>query len=377
MVIDNTPKQDNSLKSTEYKDTTTSVITKTQLVADPDVSIVAANMADIKNISANITDILTQTREFNNNYKALETTNAVQVLENGMNTFNASLLGQINEVIRMKDSIVSLGAMTNSIEALNQVVNVMTNLNNNILTIQALAPITDDISIVAGLNANIELIVLLQTELKAIFMNLNELHTIYNYLPELLKNNEWINKYLESQNRLQFTDDSFFTAITSIQNNLQAILNISTNLAGLNELKATLDNAPGIIQNTKTELDNLLITFKTNTSDLVANYKKELASEVVNIKLELGKLMLELAEIISNLKRCVNSGNGGGTGVGYNFVAGTNIRISQNDPDVTISSATINAGTNIQVVKDEANNSYSISSSASGLTIDNIELLLQ
>lgn len=369
MVIDNT-KQSSDRQAdalTSYVDKTVSQVVVTQITADESARICADNIADIKAVANSITNILTQTKAFNENYTKLQNTmpnsnkKAIEVLDESIVKFNTALVLNINKVCEISTQINDLAKIKDTLTNLMTLERVMINLNDNLTTLVKLGANVDNIQTVAGLSANIEVIVQMQDKLIKLYDNINQLETIYFYLPDLLQVYSWIVQYKKSQQKNNFTDDEFFTSVIKLIANLESLINLSVNVKDLLAVKKQLDNAPTLLQNIKDELANLEVQYAANLRDDFINYKRELGVFVADTKIQIG-------ELIGLLKASIGGSNTGGGGTGGATVAETLVAIKQGSgitisrdtkhDTITISSNikefdidTIRAGDNIKIIK--------------------------
>lgn len=369
MVIDNT--QQSSVEQTDaltgYVDKTVSRVVVTQITADESSRICAENIADIKAVASSITNILTQTREFNDKYNALQNVmpnsnkKAIEVLDESLIKFTTALVLNIDKVCEISDDITDLAKIKDVMRNLMTLDKIMIKLNDNLDTLVKLGANVDNIQIVANLSEKIERILILENKLITLYDNIHQLETLYNYLPELLQVYGWIVQYKKSQAINNFTDDEFFTSIIKLIANLEALINLSVNVKDLLAVKKQLDNAPTLLANIKAELATLETQYSANLRDEFINYKRELGVFVADTKIQIGELLGLLKGTISGS----NSGGTGGSGVTIaevlaNVKQGTGITISRDlkNDTITIQSNikefdidSINAGTDIQIIK--------------------------
>ena len=361
MVIDNAKQssvnQQNAL--TNHNDKTVSRVVVTQVTADESTRICAENIADIKAVANNITNILTQTREFNDKYNALQKTmpnsnkKAIEVLDESVVKFTADLVMNIDKVCEISNDITDLAQMKDVMQNLLKLENVMTKLNDNLDILIKLGANVDNIQIVANLSEKIARIVLIEDKLITLYDNIHQLETLYNYLPELLQIYAWIVQYQKSQAKNNFTDDEFFTSVIKLTKNLEELINLSVNVKDLLAVKKQLDDAPNLLANIKAELATLETQYSANLRDEFTNYKRELGVFVADTKIQIG-------ELLGLLKGTIAGSNNGNTGGGNS---------------VTIAEvlANIKQGAGIVITRDLKNDTIVIQSDIKEFNVDSIE----
>lgn len=344
MEIDNTPvadnPQDTGIQQASQQNQT--IVTHT---ADADTALVAANIADIKAVAASINSILTQTKAFNDNIVKLETTSAVngkniiQTLEDTSNTFTSNVINDINTVATISTEVSQVATLKDMIPKLVAMEQLLTAINANLATYSAVAQMSNSISVVNNLQASINQVVAIEAEILKLSAHMDELQTIFNYLQELLIIYSWIVKYKEVQNKEGFTDEAFYHAMLDIVANIQALLAIHKNMAGLLEIKQMLEDAPTLIEDLKKQLEELKTTYSQNITDLFNKYKAELT-------LWMQQQKAEVINLLNNMK------------------GGTNIFIDQVDTSRVISTLDFLAGEGLEVLVDTAKRNATFALSA-------------
>lgn len=339
MIIDNsnsttaTPVNDAAAKDPSLNNTQSILVTN---VADADTQIVAANIADIKNVSANISAILSKTEAFNINYAKLMaevdngTRTGLSVLNQSLDTFTAEIIADIDSVAAMTAELKNINNIKDVIVSVNGMQTLMDKINNNMQVITAVATSTEQISAVNKLSQSIHDVLMIQTELLNIDANMNKIQTIYNYMSELLLVCEWANSYKQQQAALGFTDEQFYNAIITLMNNLTALLEIFNNLGKLTNIYDLIQMMPDKIAETEAQLLALFTKYQLALADQQKTITRELNSIVADTKIQFAEILLKFGNIDQSTNEAIAKYVIAGTGIIINQTATNQYEVSLN-----------------------------------------------
>lgn len=339
MIIDNsnsttaTPVNDAAAKDPSLNNTQSILVTN---VADADTQIVAANIADIKNVSANISAILSKTEAFNINYAKLMaevdngTRTGLSVLNQSLDTFTAEIIADIDSVAAMTTELKNINNIKDVIVSVNGMQTLMDKINNNMQVITAVATSTEQISAVNKLSQSIHDVLMIQTELLNIDANMNKIQTIYNYMSELLLVCEWANSYKQQQAALGFTDEQFYNAIITLMNNLTALLEIFNNLGKLTNIYDLIQMMPDKIAETEAQLLALFTKYQLALADQQKTITRELNSIVADTKIQFAEILLKFGNIDQSTNEAIAKYVIAGTGIIINQTATNQYEVSLN-----------------------------------------------
>lgn len=339
MIIDNsnsttaTPVNDAAAKDPSLNNTQSILVTN---VADADTQIVAANIADIKNVSANISAILSKTEAFNTNYAKLMaevdngTRTGLSVLNQSLDTFTAEIIADIDSVAAMTAELKNINNIKDVIVSVNGMQTLMDKINNNMQVITAVATSTEQISAVNKLSQSIHDVLMIQTELLNIDANMNKIQTIYNYMSELLLVCEWVNSYKQQQAALGFTDEQFYNAMITLMNNLTALLEIFNNLGKLTNIYDLIQMMPDKIAETEAQLLALFTKYQLALADQQKTITRELNSIVADTKIQFAEILLKFGNIDQSMNEAIAKYVIAGTGIIINQTATNQYEVSLN-----------------------------------------------
>lgn len=339
MIIDNsnsttaTPVNDAAAKDPSLNNTQSILVTN---VADADTQIVAANIADIKNVSANINAILSKTEAFNTNYAKLMaevdngTRTGLSVLNQSLDTFTAEIIADIDSVAAMTAELKNINNIKDVIVSVNGMQTLMDKINNNMQVITAVATSTEQISAVNKLSQSIHDVLMIQTELLNIDANMNKIQTIYNYMSELLLVCEWVNSYKQQQAALGFTDEQFYNAMITLMNNLTALLEIFNNLGKLTNIYDLIQMMPDKIAETEAQLLALFTKYQLALADQQKTITRELNSIVADTKIQFAEILLKFGNIDQSMNEAIAKYVIAGTGIIINQTATNQYEVSLN-----------------------------------------------
>lgn len=339
MIIDNsnsttaTPVNDAAAKDPSLNNTQSILVTN---VADADTQIVAANIADIKNVSANISAILSKTEAFNINYAKLMaevdngTRTGLSVLNQSLDTFTAEIIADIDSVAAMTAELKNINNIKDVIVSVNGMQTLMDKINNNMQVITAVATSTEQISAVNKLSQSIHDVLMIQTELLNIDANMNKIQTIYNYMSELLLVCEWANSYKQQQAALGFTDEQFYNAMITLMNNLTALLEIFNNLGKLTNIYDLIQMMPDKIAETEAQLLALFTKYQLALADQQKTITRELNSIVADTKIQFAEILLKFGNIDQSTNEAIAKYVIAGTGIIINQTATNQYEVSLN-----------------------------------------------
>lgn len=339
MIIDNsnsttaTPVNDAAAKDPSLNNTQSILVTN---VADADTQIVAANIADIKNVSANINAILSKTEAFNTNYAKLMaevdngTRTGLSVLNQSLDTFTAEIIADIDSVAAMTAELKNINNIKDVIVSVNGMQTLMDKINNNMQVITAVATSTEQISAVNKLSQSIHDVLMIQTELLNIDANMNKIQTIYNYMSELLLVCEWANSYKQQQAALGFTDEQFYNAMITLMNNLTALLEIFNNLGKLTNIYDLIQMMPDKIAETEAQLLALFTKYQLALADQQKTITRELNSIVADTKIQFAEILLKFGNIDQSMNEAIAKYVIAGTGIIINQTATNQYEVSLN-----------------------------------------------
>lgn len=339
MIIDNsnsttaTPVNDAAAKDPSLNNTQSILVTN---VADADTQIVAANIADIKNVSANINAILSKTEAFNTNYAKLMaevdngTRTGLSVLNQSLDTFTAEIIADIDSVAAMTTELKNINNIKDVIVSVNGMQTLMDKINNNMQVITAVATSTEQISAVNKLSQSIHDVLMIQTELLNIDANMNKIQTIYNYMSELLLVCEWANSYKQQQAALGFTDEQFYNAMITLMNNLTALLEIFNNLGKLTNIYDLIQMMPDKIAETEAQLLALFTKYQLALADQQKTITRELNSIVADTKIQFAEILLKFGNIDQSTNEAIAKYVIAGTGIIINQTATNQYEVSLN-----------------------------------------------
>lgn len=339
MIIDNsnsttaTPVNDAAAKDPSLNNTQSILVTN---VADADTQIVAANIADIKNVSANINAILSKTEAFNTNYAKLMaevdngTRTGLSVLNQSLDTFTAEIIADIDSVAAMTTELKNINNIKDVIVSVNGMQTLMDKINNNMQVITAVATSTEQISAVNKLSQSIHDVLMIQTELLNIDANMNKIQTIYNYMSELLLVCEWVNSYKQQQAALGFTDEQFYNAMITLMNNLTALLEIFNNLGKLTNIYDLIQMMPDKIAETEAQLLALFTKYQLALADQQKTITRELNSIVADTKIQFAEILLKFGNIDQSTNEAIAKYVIAGTGIIINQTATNQYEVSLN-----------------------------------------------
>lgn len=339
MIIDNsnsttaTPVNDAAAKDPSLNNTQSILVTN---VADADTQIVAANIADIKNVSANINAILSKTEAFNTNYAKLMaevdngTRTGLSVLNQSLDTFTAEIIADIDSVAAMTAELKNINNIKDVIVSVNGMQTLMDKINNNMQVITAVATSTEQISAVNKLSQSIHDVLMIQTELLNIDANMNKIQTIYNYMSELLLVCEWVNSYKQQQAALGFTDEQFYNAMITLMNNLTALLEIFNNLGKLTNIYDLIQMMPDKIAETEAQLLALFTKYQLALADQQKTITRELNSIVADTKIQFAEILLKFGNIDQSTNEAIAKYVIAGTGIIINQTATNQYEVSLN-----------------------------------------------
>lgn len=339
MIIDNsnsttaTPVNDAAAKDPSLNNTQSILVTN---VADADTQIVAANIADIKNVSANINAILSKTEAFNTNYAKLMaevdngTRTGLSVLNQSLDTFTAEIIADIDSVAAMTAELKNINNIKDVIVSVNGMQTLMDKINNNMQVITAVATSTEQISAVNKLSQSIHDVLMIQTELLNIDANMNKIQTIYNYMSELLLVCEWANSYKQQQAALGFTDEQFYNAMITLMNNLTALLEIFNNLGKLTNIYDLIQMMPDKIAETEAQLLALFTKYQLALADQQKTITRELNSIVADTKIQFAEILLKFGNIDQSTNEAIAKYVIAGTGIIINQTATNQYEVSLN-----------------------------------------------
>lgn len=339
MIIDNsnsttaTPVNDAAAKDPSLNNTQSILVTN---VADADTQIVAANIADIKNVSANINAILSKTEAFNTNYAKLMaevdngTRTGLSVLNQSLDTFTAEIIADIDSVAAMTTELKNINNIKDVIVSVNGMQTLMDKINNNMQVITAVATSTEQISAVNKLSQSIHDVLMIQTELLNIDANMNKIQTIYNYMSELLLVCEWANSYKQQQAALGFTDEQFYNAMITLMNNLTALLEIFNNLGKLTNIYDLIQMMPDKIAETEAQLLALFTKYQLALADQQKTITRELNSIVADTKIQFAEILLKFGNIDQSMNEAIAKYVIAGTGIIINQTATNQYEVSLN-----------------------------------------------
>lgn len=339
MIIDNsnsttaTPVNDAAAKDPSLNNTQSILVTN---VADADTQIVAANIADIKNVSANINAILSKTDAFNTNYAKLMaevdngTRTGLSVLNQSLDTFTAEIIADIDTVAAMTIELKNINNIKDVIVSVNGMQALMDKIVNNMQVITAVATSTEQISAVNKLSQSIHNVLMIQAELLNIDANMNKLQTIYNYMSELLLVCEWVNNYKQQQAALGFTDEQFYNAMITLMNNLTSLLAIFNNLDKLTNIYDLIQMMPDKIAEAEAQLLALFTKYQLALADQQKTITRELNSIVTDTKIQLAEILLKFGNIDQSMNDTLAKYVIAGTGIIVNQTAANQCEISLN-----------------------------------------------
>lgn len=339
MIIDNsnsttaTPVNDAAAKDPSLNNTQSILVTN---VADADTQIVAANIADIKNVSANINAVLSKTDAFNTNYAKLMaevdngTRTGLSVLNQSLDTFTAEIIADIDTVAAMTTELKNINNIKDVIVSVNGMQALMDKIVNNMQVITAVATSTEQISAVNKLSQSIHNVLMIQSELLNIDANMNKLQTIYNYMSELLLVCEWVNNYKQQQTALGFTDEQFYNAMITLMNNLTSLLAIFNNLDKLTNIYDLIQMMPDKIAEAEAQLLALFTKYQLALADQQKTITRELKSIVTDTKIQFAEILLKFGNIDQSMNDTLAKYVIAGTGIIVNQTAANQCEISLN-----------------------------------------------
>lgn len=283
------------------------------ITADEATIKVANNIEQIKAVANNLTILLSSISSFESKYNKINQERiydgnkktGLEVLDNSLILKN--YLSSIDSLSQNITQIINISNIKDDITSLNLLINEIQVIADNIDSIKNTSVISDYIVNISGISTELVELKSKQDEFLALHSNLEQILTIFNYLPSLVKIHTVINRYLQLQQSLNFSDEQAFNTLKNINDNLEDILNVSNQLESIKDIVLKIEDLDNITDKVNTSLIEINNKYTLELNTLGKDLSNELQQSVLETKKQFQDLIERQFKYVEQCSNLVNS----------------------------------------------------------------------